>query len=118
MPVPAPLVRDAKAKPQESWWRADMGAAIMPIAEVRFEVEQAEFRRAVRVSASEDDVNWQPNGTGEIYRFRQGNTLQEWLRVPFPFEVRGRRYWCVQVVNGNDPRSRARDQRFTPLPGT
>lgn len=101
-PVPVSLAPDAQAGPQASVWRADLGAATLPISEVRFEVEQAEFHRAVRVRSSNDGQEWEFNASGEIYRFRQGDKLQEWLRVDFP-PARGRRYWRVEVLNGSDP---------------
>ena len=101
-PVLAPLKPDTRAKPQESRWRTEAGAALLPVAEVRFEAEQAEFRRRVRVSSSEDGEIWETRGAGEIYRFRQGDTLLERLQVDFP-EAWGLRYWRVEVVNGNDP---------------
>lgn len=102
VPVVTPRAPDADAKPQQSWWRADLGAATPPIAEVRFEVEQPEFHRAVYVSASDDGKNWELEGKGEIYRFRQGDKTQEWLRVGFS-EAPGQRFWRVEVMNGNDP---------------
>jgi len=112
-PVPVPMARDAQVGPQTSVWRADLGAATPPISEVRLEVEQAEFHRAVRVHSSKDGQEWGLNASGEIYRFRQGDKLQEWLRIDFP-QTRERRYWRVEVLNGSDlPLEGARPALYT-----
>lgn len=99
--MPVVLV-PAQAAPRRNAWRADLGTANLPIAEVRFEVDQAEFNRSVRIQASADGESWTVEAAKEIYRFRQGDKLQEALRVSFG-EVQGQRYWRVEVLNENDP---------------
>jgi hypothetical protein len=56
---------------------------------------------------SADGREWEPSANGEIYRFHQGDKVQEQLavRTNGPSD---RRYWRVAVLNGNDaPLSRA-----------
>ena len=89
------------SQPQRSAWVTDVGSAGWPIAEIRFEVEQPEFHRPVHASSSQDGSSWTVYGTGEIYRFRQGNTQQESLRIGLS-EWDSQRYWRVEVLNGND----------------
>jgi hypothetical protein len=100
--VPVVLVPDQSTVPSRSAWRADLGTANLPIAEVRFEVEQAEFNRSVRIYASADAENWSVEAGKEVFRFHQRDKLQESLCVSFG-EVQGKRYWRVEVMNGNDP---------------
>ncbi|OFV83026.1 MAG: hypothetical protein A3D93_06120 [Acidobacteria bacterium RIFCSPHIGHO2_12_FULL_67_30] len=100
-PLGPRLVPDAAA-PAQSRWVADLGAAAVPISEIRFAVEQREFHRPVQVSVSQDGQAWDLAGTGEIYRYQvaPGGPPQERLRVTFP-ESSGR-YWRVAVFNRND----------------
>jgi hypothetical protein len=71
-----------------------------PVSEVDFSTGQPEFYRAVRISTSEDHQDWVFRASGEIYRFRKAGKLAESLRISFPESFA--RFWCVDVVNGND----------------
>jgi hypothetical protein len=98
-PVAASLAPAPSKGAQTSAWRVDLGAEL-PINEVRFETGEAEFSRAVTIEQSEDGGEWDWAGEGEIYRFRWGDALREWLRVGFP--ERWSRHWRVRVANGNN----------------
>jgi hypothetical protein len=101
-PIPVTFTRDETAGPRRSVWYADLGAALQPVDEVRFEVEQLEFRRHVQVRNSEDDKYWNDGPAEEIMRYRQGDIYEARRRVTFN-EIWGPRYWSVEVMNGNDP---------------
>jgi hypothetical protein len=100
--VPVELVPDPSSPPGVSVWRADLGTPNPSIAEVRFAVEQTEFNRAVRVSASADGESWLDESSCKIYRVRQKDQMEESLCASVG-DVQGMRYWRVQVENGNDP---------------
>jgi hypothetical protein len=100
--VPVAFTPDENAGPKRSIWYADLGSALQPIDEIRFEAAQPEFHRKVRIITSDNDKDWDDGPTGEILRKRQGDTNEAQLRVSFSEEW-GRRYWGVMVLNGNDP---------------
>jgi hypothetical protein len=108
-PLETPLQPDPAAPVAESWWLADLGSARLPLSEVRFTVEQAEFHRAVRVRTSDDGKIWRTAGHGDIYRISpragslqlQGEDGRERLRIRLP-ETQAR-FWRVEVLNRNDP---------------
>lgn len=108
MVLDVPLTPDPATPGQQSWWVADLGAARQPVSEVRFEVAQPEFHRAIRVNTSADGKNWRAAGSGAIYRSKSRresatsllDTGQERLRIAFP-ETRAR-YWRVEVLNRSD----------------
>ena len=100
--IPVAFVRDEGAGPRRTAWYADLGAALQPVDEIRFEVGQLEFHRNVRVITSDNDKDWDDGPTGEIIRSRQGDAYEERRRVTFN-ELWGPRYWGVEVLNGNDP---------------
>lgn len=102
VPIPVTLTRDEGAGPRRSVWYADLGAALQPVDEIRFEVEQLEFHRHVLIRTSEDNKDWNEGPAEEIIRYRQGDTYEARWRVTFN-EIWGPRYWSVEVMNGNDP---------------
>jgi len=100
------IVDEPAARAGENFWRIDLGTPALGLQEVRFAVNPAEFIRAVEISTSEDGKTWNFVARGEIYRFRQGSTEEEHLRVDVPGDITSR-YWRITVINGND----------APLPG-
>jgi hypothetical protein len=85
-----------------------MAESRQPVSEVRVEVSQPEFHRAVRVSISDDGQQWRTAGQGDVFRIAiaqrdaaADEETRERLRVRFP-EVQAR-YWRVQIFNRNDP---------------
>ena len=79
---------------------------LQPVSEVRFEVAEPEFYRAVRISTSDDAKQWRAAGSGDIYRVKlsqpasSGDPLREKLRVAFP-ETRAR-FFRVEILDRND----------------
>jgi hypothetical protein len=98
--IPSVFTPDSSADPTESRWFANLGTSNLPVSEVDFSTEQPEFYRAVRISTSEDNKDWNYHCAGEIYRFRQGEKLKESLRIAFP-EIFAR-FWRIEIVNAND----------------
>jgi hypothetical protein len=103
--VPATF-EPAKAPPQaagekESVWESDRAASYIPVSQLRFATDSAEFYRAVRLSSSSDGKEWTYRGSGCIYRYRLGGTVRESLAVDFTEwpEIAGLR---VEVLNGDD----------------
>jgi hypothetical protein len=102
-PLAAALSVEATPPAGESVWAADLGATHAPISEVRFEVPPPmEFSRSVDVDVSEDNEEWITMGRGEIYRFHQGDAMQEQLAITIPYTDPRNRYWRVTIENGND----------------
>lgn len=102
--IEAVLTRDPNSPAQHSWWSRDLGHGNDPISSVRFQVDRAEFHRAVRIRTSvtpENPRSWYSAGEGDIYRYRRGEQLYEKLVITFP-ETRAR-YWRVEIFNRNDP---------------
>jgi Protein of unknown function (DUF3999) len=87
---------------RQSLWDADLETAALPVSEIRFEVAPSEFVRCVYVSASDDKKEWNTIASGQIYRFHQGDKVQEQLTVPISYGGATGRYWRVTVENGND----------------
>lgn len=101
--LPVAMVADPKTTPERSIWSADLGAAAVPLSEVRFEAAApAEFIRSVEVSASPDNREWSTYAREEIYRYRRGETVQEQLSVRIPQSWAHGRYWRVEIVNRSD----------------
>jgi len=104
--LPIPLRPDPSSAPKESRWQADLEIENVPASSVRFQAEQAEFHRTVRVHASSDGENWKEVGRGDVYRYpnpEAGDGEPERptsLQVRFP-EVHSR-HWRVAVLNRND----------------
>jgi hypothetical protein len=101
--IEATVTSGPRTDPQISAWTADLGAAGEPISDVKFEVAApSEFIRSVEVQASDDNKQWRQFARGEIYRYRQGDTLAEQLSVSIPFGGAQAHYWRFQIVNHND----------------
>jgi hypothetical protein len=98
--IPGVLTPNTSADPTESRWFADLGTSNLPVSEIDFETAQPEFYRAVRISTSEDNKDWNYRCGGEIYRFREGEKLRESLRMAVP-EIFAR-FWRIEIVNAND----------------
>ncbi len=104
--LPGRLEPDPSTEPLESRWQVDLGVENVPASSVRFEADQPEFHRTVRVRASSDGEDWREVGRGEIYRYPNpevgdGEPEQRTsTQVRFP-EARGR-HWCITVLNRND----------------
>jgi hypothetical protein len=96
------ITLDPHPPQRQSVWIADLGGAGLPVSEVRFDVAPMEFVRSVNVAASDDQKEWSTFACGQVYRFHQGNKVQEQLTVPIAYGGTGRRYWRVTVGNGND----------------
>jgi Protein of unknown function (DUF3999) len=102
----AVVTSQAAAQPGENTWQVDLGTPALNVREVRFAVNPAEFNRAVKISTSADGTQWTSFASGEIYRFRRGDSTEEHLAVEVPSYATSR-YWRITIVNGND----------APLPG-
>src|SRR5579864_1495861 len=85
----------------ENIWQADLGTSPAPVDEVRIETTQPEFSRRLSVEASNDGENWYYCGSGDVYRFRQGDAQKESLQTTFYEQWAP--YLRVHIVNGNDP---------------
>ena len=87
--------------PGESVWRADLGWPGLPVDEVGVETTQPEFSRRVTAQSSNDGVNWTSCGGGDVYRFQQGGSRKESLRIGLYNE------WAsslrIYIANGDDP---------------
>jgi Protein of unknown function (DUF3999) len=100
--MPGELTPAAQPPAGRSVWTADLGAANLPVSEVKFEVAApAEFIRFVEISASADNKEWQRFGGGEIYRCRQGDAVAGQLSIDVPRDF-PYRYWRVEILNHND----------------
>ena len=99
--VPVNLVADSSAPPSVTRWTADFHSAQYPVRNVVFETPQPEFFRAVRIQTSADAKEWSYCSSGEIYRYKVGDKLEESLRVPV-YGGAESRYWRVEVLNEND----------------
>jgi len=111
----AALLPDSNCAPGQTQWTVDLGAAAIPIARFNFQTTQPEFYRAVRLLSSTDQKEWQSVGGGEIHRFLVDGKTEESLYVP-SYELRGPRYWRVEVLNASDaPLSEVRLSLTMPL---
>jgi hypothetical protein len=99
--LPAQFSPDPTAPATSSRWVADLGPGSFPVSGVAFETTQPEFFRVVHIETSEDGKEWQYFFSGEIYRYTQGDKQAESLRV-LSRESGPRRFWRVEVLNGND----------------
>ena len=97
----ASLPPDSAGTTSQTQWTVDLQSAAIPVAELSFGTNQAEFYRAVRILTSTDSKEWQPAGGGEIYRYSVAGRTEESLRVGF-YELGGSRFWRVEILNGND----------------
>lgn len=99
---------------QKTEWRADFGYAL-PLDSVRIDSSSQEFYRRVETFTSDDQKDWEPVGSGEIYRFYAPPPANAAPVAPAASADRGvhlqdsvsldphsARYWRVDVDNGND----------------
>lgn len=86
--------------PNQTAWSADLGGRNAPVSAVRFEVGPEEFVREVAIRSSRNKARWFVAGSGEIFRFTQGDRKCEELSV----QIGGtpERYLRVEILNGND----------------
>jgi Protein of unknown function (DUF3999) len=103
-PFDAELSPDPNPPADSTSWIADVGQDPAPLVEVRFDVPgPSEFIRSVKLLVSSDRENWSLWTSGEIYRYRQSDHMQEQLVVSLPYGGTSTRYWRVEILNGNDP---------------
>jgi hypothetical protein len=95
--VAAGLRPDPRAPLKQTRLSVDLGDANVPVSEVRFDVADATFHRAVEVLASADGTDWTDVYDCEIYRDDLGGSS---LSFGFP-EGRGR-YWRLVIFNRDD----------------
>lgn len=87
---------------RRSAWNADLGGTGPPVTEVVFDVPPMEFIRSVHLAVSNDQKVWRTFASGQIYRFHQGDKIQEELKVPISYGGEQSRYWRITIENGND----------------
>lgn len=121
MAMTAALVPASNAPAGKSIWTADLGGTHAAVSEVRFETGEElrtgeEFSRVARVEASYDNQDWEQMAQGEIYRFRQGDVVQEQLSVSITYSDPKDRYWRVEIENGNDSPLQGASPRFYTTP--
>jgi hypothetical protein len=102
VPLEVQAVPEANSAARRTVWTADLGGRGAPVTEVHFEVGPMAFVRCVDLSASDDQKEWSTFATGQIYRFHQGEKVEEQLMVSIAYGGAGHRYWRVSVENGND----------------
>lgn len=103
VPVPVTLIGTANPVPGRSVWTVDLDGAAEPVSNVNFVVvAPPEFIRSVELKGSSDEKNWLPYGSGEIYRYHQGDTVCERLSIDVPYADTPLRYWRVEIFNRND----------------
>lgn len=110
VPLQATFRPDGAAPRRQTWWVADLGAP-QPVSRVRFELDEPEFYRAVRISYSSDGKFWSSACDGDMYRVQrlkgagagtpEEREPRERLQVRFP-EARAR-FWRVEVQDRDDP---------------
>lgn len=99
--IAATMTQDSSASAGTTRWTVDLGTPNLAPEEVRFAADPGEFSRTVDVESSRDQKQWDPRGQGEIYRFRQGESVREELSIGL-YVSQDARYWRVTVRNGND----------------
>jgi hypothetical protein len=95
--VAAGLRPESRSPAKQTRLTIDLGTADIPASEVRFDVADAAFHRAVAVLTSADGKDWSYIYDCEIYRDDLGGSS---LAFGFP-EGRGR-YWRLVVYNRDD----------------
>ena len=91
----------------ESVWQVDSGVQGVPVSAIRFEAEQPEFHRPVRVSTSADGEKWCDVAQGDVFRYHsdEPSSLEiERLRASMrvEFDENRSRFWRATIVNRND----------------
>jgi hypothetical protein len=99
--IPAIFSPEQTSEKTESRWSVDLHTPTLPVSELLFATDQPEFYRAVRLSSSQDDNEWNFVAGGEIYRYHQAGNSRESLRIDFPETFA--RSWRAEVINGDDP---------------
>jgi uncharacterized protein DUF3999 len=102
VPVDVQILPDTHAPAGQSIWTADMGGRGLPVSEVHFDVAPMEFVRCATLATSNDKKEWSTTASGQIYRFRRGEKVQQVLTVPISYGNADERYWRITVENGND----------------
>jgi hypothetical protein len=117
-PIPARFSPEQSSEKTESRWHVDLHSPSLPVSELLFSTDQPEFYRAVRLSSSADDKDWDFVAGGEIYRYRQAGKSRQSLRIDFPETFA--RFWRADVINGDDrplsdapPELRGADRNLT-----
>lgn len=100
LPLPVSFAPESSAEASESRWKGDFGTANLPASELSISTSQPDFYRAVRISTSSDQTEWQFAAAGETYRYKLGSEMKEHTRIDFPETFA--RYWRVEILNGND----------------
>jgi hypothetical protein len=109
VPLAVAFRLDGNAPRRQTWWIADLGAPQL-VARLRFDLEEPDFYRAVRISRSDDGTKWFTVFNGEIFRLRRSpraSPREPRERLDFPLPEARARYWRVEVQDRDDP----------PLPG-
>ena len=86
---------------KKSAWESNIAASHIPVSQLRFATDSAQFYRAVRLTASADGKEWSYRGSGCIYRYKVGDTVRESLTIDFA-EWPENQDLRVEVLNGND----------------
>ena len=103
VPLELAMIADAKQPAGRSVWKAELGAAMPLVTEVRFEVNAPpEFIRSVEISSSAVGKDWGSIRNAEIYRYRRGDAQQQELTVMISTAWAQSRFLRVEIVNGND----------------
>lgn len=100
-PIDAKIAPDAANFEGETVFRAELGEPGLPVDEIGIETTQPEFSRRVSVESSSDGINWSYRGSGDVYRFRQGDAQKESLRIGLYDQWSP--YLRIHIANGNDP---------------
>ena len=101
VPLTSSFTADSTAPANVTRWVADLGLGSFPVSGVAIDTTQPQFFRIVHMQSSEDGKEWQDFCSGEIYRYQQGEKQAEASQVFSP-EAWHRRYWRIEIVNGND----------------
>lgn len=99
--IPATFSPAKSDDASESAWTTDLGSWKVPVSQVRFTTDTPEFYRVVLVSESADGKEWNPRGSGTIYRYKQENETRESLTIDVR-EWQQSQLLRVEVINGND----------------
>jgi hypothetical protein len=103
--VPATFAQAKISRPADdekaSTWETHLASSHIPVSQLRFATDSAEFYRAVRISASLDGKEWSYHGSGCIYRYQLGGSVRQSLSIDFA-EWPENQDLRVEVLNGND----------------
>lgn len=99
--IPSSFALITAPEPGESAWLANLNSVSLPVSQIGFSTDTADFYRAVRVWQSSDSKQWSYQSSGTIYRYSEDGKTRESLQLDVP-ETRGAAYWRVEIVNGDD----------------